>query len=179
MDNITQQNPASEMMGKKVGGKWTIGQYISYQKKYYMWLVIAAVVIGALSLIPGVFFLGAALGWLVLLFGLFVYFWFGYQMAKEKKGEVKDALIGGGVLGVILGAITGIFGLVSAIILASTVPSSLGALGGVGAGFGVTAGILSLVYSVIGGAVGGLVLSLIGFAVAGGFSSSKPMGTAQ
>lgn len=163
-----------QMMGKKVGGKMTIGQYINFQKKYYWWLLIATVVVGALTLIPVVSGIFSVIGWLVWLYAAFVFFWWGYQFAKQRKGEMKDVLIGGAVLGVIYGAISGVFRLLFFLIVYRTIFSGLGAFG-VALGPSVTTlAILGLVYGLIGGAIGGLVVALIGYASAGGFS--KPAG---
>jgi len=163
----------NQMMGKKAGGKWTIGQYFSYQKQYFMWLVIAAVAVGALSLIPGLYAIMGFISWIVFLFAAFVYFWFGYQMAKEKKGELKDALIGGAVIGVTVGLVMAIFRAIATFIFYNTITAGFGALG-IGIGTSV-AGIAigGFFVSLISAAIGGLVLSLIGFAVAGGFNKGS------
>lgn len=154
---------AQQVMGKKVGGKMSVGQYYGIVKQYYMWLVIAAVVAAGLTLVGWIF-----VSYLVQLYGAFVLFWFGYQLAKQKKGEMKDVLIGGALLGLVPSLIMGIgsfiyFGFIFA-------PISLFGvgLGGFGVGFGIT----QLLTTVIGGAIGGLVLSLIGYAVAGGFNKA-------
>jgi hypothetical protein len=164
MEQMMQSGQMGQMMGKKVGGRWTIGQYISYQKKFYMWLIIAAV-IAAIGAVFGLIFLS----WLVNLFGAFVFFWFGYMMAKERKGEMKDAIIGGAILGVIPGAIMGI----GLFIYFAFLFSPLTIFGTAVGGYGIGLGIGQLIGWIIGGAVGGLVLSLIGYAVAGGMSKPK------
>lgn len=175
MDKMMTSGPTGQMMGKKVGGKMTIGQYVGFQKKYYMWLLIAAVVLGALSLIPGVAGIFRLIGSLLWIYAAFVYFWFGYQMAKQKKGELKDVLIGGGVLGLIYGVINGLFSLLYYFIVYRTIYSGFGVFGAA-VGASVTGlAIMGLIYGIIGGAIGGLVMALIGFAVAGGFS--KPAGS--
>ncbi len=147
------------MMGKKVGGKMTIGQYISFQKKYYMWLVIAALGAAILGSFMG---WGQTLIWLVEIYGAFVYFWFGYQLVKMHRGEMKDALIGGAVLGVIPSVLFGI----SQFIYWTFIFSQVSFLG---ISYGPS-GIGQLIYYIVIGVVGSLVMSIIGFAVAGGFS---------
>ncbi|MFH0830652.1 MAG: hypothetical protein V1895_01165 [Parcubacteria group bacterium] len=154
--------PTGQMMAKKVGGKMTIGQYFSFQKMYYMWLVIAAAAVAVLS----VFGWGIWLSWLVSLYAAFVYFWFGYQLVKMHRGEMKDALIGGAVLGVLPSLLMGI----GFFIYFAFIFKPLGFLGISVGGYGVGYGIGQLVGWVVGGAIGGLVMSLIGYAVAGGFS---------
>ncbi len=173
-----QSNPVDQMgamMEKKVGGKMTLGQYFKFQWKYYMWLLIAAVVVGAIGLIPslGLGLLSGTLGFLVWAYAAFVYFWFGYQLAKMNKGDVKEALIGGGILGVTVGVISGIFGAIGAFILIST--ATFGVFGSIG----VASAIGSLVWNIFGGAIVGLVISLIGFAVAGGFNKTTPTAPTQ
>ncbi len=177
MDKMMTSGPTGQMMGKKIGGKMSIGQYIGFQKKYYMWLLIATVVVGALTLIPGLSGIFSVLGWLVWLYATFVFFWWGYQFAKMKKGELKDVLIGGGVLGVIYGVISGIFRMLYFLIVYRTIFSGIGVFG-VTLGPSVTAlAFMGLIYAIIGGAIGGLLVAMIGFAVAGGFSKpSGPMG---
>jgi hypothetical protein len=170
MDQMMNSGPAGQMMGKKVGGKMTIGQYVTYQKKHFMYLLIAAIVVGALSLIPAVSGIFVVLGWLVYLYAAFVYFWFGYQMAKEKKGELRDVLIGGAVIGLIYGLVAGIFRMLYYFIVYRTIFSGFGVFG-VGIGPSVTTlAITGLIYSIIGAAIGGLIVALIGFAVGGGFN---------
>lgn len=177
MDKMMQSGPAGEMMNKKAGGKMTVGQYITFQKKYYMWLLIAVVVVGALTLIPGVSTIFGVIGWLVSLYAAFVFFWFGYQMAKEKKGELKDVLIGGAIIGLIYGVLNGIFRMLFYFIVYRTIFSGFGVFGA-SIGPSVTSlAIGGLIWSIVLGAVGGLVLALIGFAVAGGFN--KPGAPAQ
>gem|GEM_PF-5053439 len=167
MDNMMNSGPAAPMMGKKVGGKMTVGQYIGFQKKYYMWLLIAALG-GAILTCFG----WGWLTWLVQLYGAFVFFWFGYQMVKMNRGMMKDALIGGAVLGVIPSILLGL----GWFIYFAFLFRPLGFLG-ISGGFGIGYGIGQLIGWIIGGAIGGLVMSLIGFAVAGGFS--KPGATKQ
>ena len=176
MDQFSQSSPAGQMMGRKVGGKMTVGQYFSYQKKYYMWLVVAAVVVGALSLIPGLYITMGFVGWLVSLYGVFVLGMFGYKMAKEKKGELKEALIGGAILGGVVGVINAIFGAIAGVIFFNTVTAGFGVFGAYGSA--ATGGvIIGSILGIVWGAVGGLVVSLIGFAIGGGFS--KPTGAAR
>ena len=162
--------PTGQMMGKKVGGKMTIGQYFTFQKQYYMWLVIAALVVAVLS----VFGWGIWLGWLVSLFGAFVYFWFGYQMVKMNRGELKDALIGGAVLGIVPAVLMGLGVFIYFAFIFTPVTVFGVGLGGFGIGYAFG----QLIGWIVGGAIGGLVMSLIGYAVAGGFSkpaAPKPM----
>ncbi len=167
-----QSNPVDQMgavMEKKVGGKLTIGQYYKFQWKYYMWLLIAAVVVGGLSLIPSLFVALSFLNWLVYLFAAFVYFWFGYQLAKQNRGELKDALIGGGFLGLGHGIIAGVLGAIASFIFYRSLTAGLGTFGVAGVASGGFA-IGSLITTIIGAIIGGLIVSLIGFAVGGGFS---------
>lgn len=172
VDNMQMPGQMGQAMDKKIGGKMSIGQYISYQKKYYMWLVIAAVVVGALSLIPGLYIMMGFIGWIVSLFAVFVFGMFGYKLAKERRGELKDALIGGAVLGGIVGIINAIFGAIAGVIYFNTVTSAFGVFGA-SYGAGATGAVIfGALMGIVWGAVGGLVISLIGFAIGGGFNKA-------
>ncbi|MFO0703019.1 MAG: hypothetical protein U0514_04180 [Candidatus Andersenbacteria bacterium] len=172
MDSMQMPGQAGQVMGKKVGGKMSIGQYFGVVKKWYMWLVIAAVVVGALSLIPGLYLTMAFVGWIVSIFGAITVGMFGYKLAKEHSGELKDVLIGGAVLGGVVGIITAIFSAIAGVIFFNTVTSGLGVFG-VGYGAGATGSvIIGAIFGIIWALVGGLVTALIGFAIGGGFNKT-------
>jgi len=171
VDNMQMPGQMGQAMEKKVGGKMSIGQYFGVVKKWYMWLLIGAVVVGLLSLIPNFAIISIAgiLGIAVWAFGVYVLGTFGYKLAKERNAEIKDALIGGAILGGVLGVINGVFSLISGIIIANVLTTSIF---GVGYGIAGTWSIFSLISGILWGVIGGLVISLVGFAIGGGFNKT-------
>lgn len=167
---------AGQMMEKKVGGKMSIGQYFGVVKKWYMWLLIAAVVVGAISLIPAMYVTMSFVGWIISLGTAFVVGYFGYQLAKQHKGELKDVLIGGAVLGGVIGIVNAIFGAIAGVIFINSLAAGFGVFGVYGAG--ATGGVIvGALLGILWNAIGGLVVALIGYAIAGGFS--KPGSTTR
>lgn len=154
----------SEAMKTKIG-KLSIGQYLTYNKKALIVTLSIVIVLGILSLIPviGWFFwwIYSIAFWIC---ALYMTFMIGYKLCKDGRGEIKEALIGGAVVGILYGIIHAIVTVLATIMTVFVFTSALGvtfAFGGL---------ILTIVWILIGNGIGGLVVSLIGFAVAGGFN---------